>query len=408
MRIIFLSLICVGIAGCTLDAANSDPGTVPESQIATSVAATEQALLSTNQQNTTEPVEDSPPELTALLPHSLYYLSSADGENYQVWVLNRNGNTATRLTAEPSGVDEFSVSRADGRVAYITNNQLHVIDINTDQHDVLVDGSELVEETDEYFFTQKISGLSWAPDGKTLAYGRNGLHIYDFTTQLDEHIILNDLEARDSGTLFPRALYSPFQWSPDGSQLLITINYYEAGTLGIYTPGNVEILKLGEGIVCCHPAWSTDNRSIVIASPFLGFVDSGLWRIDTATGIQTELIPATSPDNTLNYAGWPVVLANGDLRYFYTNTPSFPTGDVPLLMVNTANDGVTDRTILRPEQWLNYEILWAENGTLAVAVQPVTGEAAGWPRIGPIVLIPPSEDSVTPLGINGYQLQWGP
>jgi hypothetical protein len=146
----------------------------------------------------------------------------------------------------------------------------------------------------------------------------------------------------------------------------------------------------------------------VVASPFLGYIDSGLWRIDTITGKATELIPATSPDETLNFAGWPVVLDNGDLRYFYTNTPSFPTGDVPLLMVNSASDGVSGRTILRLENWLNYEVLWAENGTLALAVQPITGEDAGWPRTGPIVLIPPSEDPVIPLGINGYQLQWGP
>jgi len=167
-------------------------------------------------------------------------------------------------------------------------------------------------------------------------------------------------------------------------------------------------LKLGEGIVCCQPTWSPDSRSIVIASPFLGMVDSGLWRLDTSTGIETELIPATSPDDTLNFAGWPVVLENGDLRYFYTNTPSFPSGEVPLLLVNSASDGVSSRTILRPEHWLNYEVLWAVDGSLAVAVQPITGEAAGWPRTGPIVIIPPTQDPVIPLGINGYQLQWGP
>ncbi len=283
-----------------------------------------------------------------------------------------------------------------------------MIDSDGEQPELLVDGKDAIDDTDQYFFTEKISGLSWSPDGKTLAYGRNGLHIYHLDTQTDEHILPNDIEARDEGFLFPRALYSPYQWSPDGSQLLVNINYYEAGTLGIYTPGNAEIMALGEGIVCCQPAWSPDSRSIIIASPFLGYADSGLWRIDTATGKQIELIPATAPDSTLNFAGWPVVLLDGSLRYFYTNTPSFPTGDVPLLLVESSGDGITDRTILRPEQWLNYEVLWAENGSLAVAVQPVTGEAPGWPRTGPIVLIPPSENPVIPLGINGFQLRWGP
>jgi len=406
-QIVLLLIICLGIAGCTLPGNNSGSGITADALVATNVAGTQTALGPAKAQDTPTLVENTQ-EPDTLLPHALYYLSSSDDGNFQVWMLSRDGNTASRVTAETGSVEEFSVSQADGRIAYITNNQLHVVNSNGDQHEILIDGSGTIAETDQYFFSQKISGLSWSPDGSTLAYGRNGLHLYHFDTQLDEHVLLNDLEDRGEGMIFPKALYSPFQWSPDGSQLLVNIAYYEAGTLGIYTPGNPDVLKLGEGIVCCQPTWSPDSRSIVIASPFLGIVDSGLWRIDTTTGIETELIPATSPDDTLNFAGWPVVLENGDIRYFYTNTPSFPSGEVSLLLVNSASDGVSNRTILRPEPWLNYEVLWAEDGSLAAAVQPVTGEIAGWPRTGPIVVIPPSEDPVIPIGINGYHLQWGP
>ena len=407
---LFLVLFLVlGLAGCNLPGTGSNAGTNAQDLVATRVEATQQALQASAQPEDSQPDEE--PQATepdGLLPHTLYYLSSADGEIFQVWMLDRDGLSNTRVTSEPDGVDEYSVSPADGRVAFITNNQIYIINPSGDQRQLLVDGSSSIAESDEYFYTQRINGLSWSPDGGSLAYGRNGLHIYHFETQTDEHVLPNEIEERDSGFLFPQALYSPYQWSPDGSQLLVNISYYEAGTLGIYTPGSPEIEKLGDRIICCQPTWSPDSRSIVVASPFLGYIDSGLWRIDTITGKATELIPATSPDETLNFAGWPVVLDNGDLRYFYTNTPSFPTGDVPLLMVNSASDGVSGRTILRLENWLNYEVLWAENGTLALAVQPITGEDAGWPRTGPIVLIPPSEDPVIPLGINGYQLQWGP
>ena len=406
-QIIFILFTCMVLIGCTLPANNSGTGSASDALVATNVAGTQTALGAGTPQDTPILVQNTQDPDT-LLPHALYYLSSADGEKFQVWVLSRDGTTTSRVTAETGSVDEFAVSQADGRIAYITNNQLHVLNSTGEQHEILVDGSEANTETDEYFFTQKISGLSWSPDGSTLAYGRNGLHLYHFDTRQDEHILPNDLEDRGEGMLFPEAIYSPYQWSPDGSQLLLNIGYYEAGTLGLYTPGNPEVLKLGEGIVCCQPTWSPDSRSIVIASPYLGMVDSGLWRIDTTTGIETELIPTTSQDDTLNFAGWPVVLENGDIRYFYTNTPSFPSGEVPLLLVNSASDGVSSRTILRPDHWLNYEVLWAEDGSLAAAVQPVTGEPAGWPRTGPIVVIPPSEEPVIPLGINGYQLQWGP
>jgi hypothetical protein len=408
-KLFFVLFLVLGLAGCNLPGTGSNAGTNAQDLVATRVEATQQALQASAQPEDSQPDEE--PQATepdGLLPHTLYYLSSADGEIFQVWMLDRDGLSNTRVTSEPNGVDEYSVSPADGRVAFITNNQIYIINPSGDQRQLLVDGSSSIAESDEYFYTQRINGLSWSPDGGSLAYGRNGLHIYHFETQTDEHVLPNEIEERDSGFLFPQALYSPYQWSPDGSQLLVNISYYEAGTLGIYTPGSPEIEKLGDRIICCQPTWSPDSRSIVVASPFLGYIDSGLWRIDTITGKATELIPATSPDETLNFAGWPVVLDNGDLRYFYTNTPSFPTGDVPLLMVNSASDGVSGRTILRLENWLNYEVLWAENGTLALAVQPITGEDAGWPRTGPIVLIPPSEDPVIPLGINGYQLQWGP
>jgi hypothetical protein len=160
--------------------------------------------------------------------------------------------------------------------------------------------------------------------------------------------------------------------------------------------------------LCCHPTWSPDSRSIVIASPYIGMIESGLWRVDTSTGAKSELIPTTSADDTLNFAGWPLVLPSGKLRYFYNNTPEFPDGDVPLLMVQSASDGVTDRTILRPEEWRNFEVLWATDGSLAVVVQPDPATDASWPRIGPILVIPANEDPVIPLGMDGYALQWGP
>lgn len=405
--LILITLIL--LAGCNLPAAEPVPQQDAQAVVATSVAATQAALDKSASPGSDQPgAEAAQPETAHLLPHALYYLNSADGEIYQVWLLDRDGLSSTSITKEPAGVDEYAVSPADGSVAILTQNQIFLISPDGTQRQLLVDGSQTIAETDEYFYTQKISGLSWSPDGSTLAYGRNGLHLYQLAAQTDEHVLTNEIETRASGMLFPQALYSPIEWSPDGSQLLVNVSYYEAGTLGIFTPGSAEFLKLGEGIVCCQPAWAPDSRSILVASPFLGYVESGLWQFDTSTGAQTELIPTTSADETLNFAGWPLMLQNGDLRYFYTNTPSFPSGDVPLLMVNSASDGVSGRSILRPENWLNYEVLWAADGTMAIAVQPIPGEAAGWPRTGPIVLIPASKDPVISLGINGYQLQWGP
>ncbi|MGD2028146.1 MAG: hypothetical protein PVI99_10045 [Anaerolineales bacterium] len=389
------------LTACSLPfpAANSDPP-IQEDQIATSVAATQQAVQKGGA------VPESSPEI--LLPHALYFLSEEDDDGFQIWMIEQDGLTKQKFTAEPAGIDDYAVSRSDGKIAYITQNQLVTVNQDGSGRRVWVDGSADISEEEEYYLLLKIIDVSWSPDGRLLAYGRNGLHIIDTASETDAHIIENEIDDQGNGFIIPEAIYSPQEWSPDGSQLLVNIGFYEAGTLGIYHLETQEIVRLGDGILCCHPAWSPDSRSVVVGSPFLGMTNSGLWRADTGTGRKFELIPNTSPDNTLNFAGWPLVMPNGDLRYFYSNTPEFPNGEVSLVMVQSDSDGATNRVLIRPEKWINYEALWAEDGNLAVAVQPVTGQSPGWPRTGPIVVIPASNDPVQPLGVNGFMLQWGP
>lgn len=404
-----LFTLAVVLVGCSLPSSQNTTPNINEDMIATSVAAT-QAALSGNPSADAD-VEAAPVEAAeepTLLPHSLYYLSDTGGDGFQVWAVDATGSNPVQITSEPEGVDSYAVSPTDGRVAYITHNQLVVLNLDGVGRSILVDGSSLITESDSFYYTQRISGVSWSPDGSQLAYGQDGLHIYNFATSTDSHIIANELNYTDGGGMFPNRLFSPLEWSPDASQMLVNISFIEGGSIGVYTAATGDVAQVGQGILCCHEVWSPDSRSIVIASPYLGMIQSGLWRIDTHTGAVSELIPTTSEDETLNFAGWPLVLANGDLRYFYNNTPNFPEGETPLIMVQSGSDGVTDRTILRPETWLNDDILWAADGSLAVAVEPDPATSSTYPRTGPIVVIPASEDPVVPLGVNGYGLQWGP
>ena len=91
----------------------------------------------------------------------------------------------------------------------------------------MVDGSGLIEESDAYYFTQQIRGLSWSPDGSLLSYGQDGLHIYNFVTSTDSHVIPNDLDYRAEDMVFPNRLYTPLEWSPDGSLMLVNIGFNE-------------------------------------------------------------------------------------------------------------------------------------------------------------------------------------
>ena len=344
-----------------------------------------------------------------LLPHWLYYLSDLPDGVFQVWRLDPTVSTPQQVTDEAEGVSGFTVNRGDGRVAFVSNNQMFLINSDGSGRTLLVDGGAVDEQSSEYLYSGKISGLAWTDNGRILAYGLDGIHLYFIDEQSDFHVLKNQVEEGDSGTLFPISLYLPFSWSPDSESLLVAIDFFEGGTLGVYNLEANRLVRLGgEGIVCCQPAWSPDSSAVLVASPMFGISPAGLWRYDAQTGVETELIHHTSEDGTLNFVDWPMQLPDGTLRYFFNNMAAFPADEASLLMVSSDEDGISSRQLIRAEYWNNFEVLWAEDGSLVVAVQPATGVPPSWPRTGPIVIIPASSEPPVPLPANGYSLHWGP
>jgi Tol biopolymer transport system component len=356
-----------------------------------------------------DPILETGVQTGSLLPHSLYFLSDQADGVFQVWFIDAGGAAAHQVTSEPGGVIQFDVSPTDGQVAYITGNQLYLINSDGSGRTLLVDGGEVEDQNRTYQYTQQLNGVRWAPTGEMLAYGQNGIHLYFIAEQSDVHLIENEIEELEGGQLHPVAIISPVSWSPDAVFLLVEIGFLEGGVLGTYHLQNDHLVRFGGfGGMCCHPSWTPDGRSVLVASPIFGNIPSGLWRYDAQTGAEEELLHHTSEDGTLNFAGWPLQLPDGGLRYFFNNMAAFPQTEALLLMVSTGADGHSNREIIRSEYWENYEVLWAEDGSLAISVQPPTGVGASWPRTGPIVIIPASDEPVVPLTANGYSLRWGP
>lgn len=404
-------LVAVLLVGLLILACNiSQPTPPPADGLATAVAAT---LAASPGQPPTEPLPlpaptSTPTEELTLLPHPLYFMADVDGVGDQVWRLARDGVTQTQITFEPAEVVNYHVSPVDGSVVYVVNNQLYWVDANGEGRRLLVDGGPVDESADEYHYRTKLSTPRWSPDGSRVAFAQNGIKIYTLETGAITHLVTNELEVLEGGYLFPRALYFPNQWSLDGLRLLVDKNFHEGGTLVVFTPESGDILEFDwPGIICCHASWASDGSAIVVASPFLGLIESGMWRFDANTGAGVTLLPTTADDGTINFAGWPIYTPSGSLQFFYNNTPAVPEGEVPLVMVRSAVDGVTARAQLRPELFELYEALWAPEGDLAVVVQPGLGEPS-WPRRGPIVLLPADGGPILPLVINGYDLRWGP
>lgn len=387
---ITLSLFILGLATLACGWLNSNPTQSPPEQPTSAILPTE------------ETKDD-----TSILPHTLYFLSDIGTGGFQVWRLERDSITQNQVTTEAVPVTDFAVSPVDGRVAYVVNNQLYIINPDGGERTLLVDGGTVDEENPDYHFSRKINGLSWSPDGNYLAFGRNGINIYTFAEDASRLALPSNLETKEGVYPYPQALYVPLSWSPDGRFLLMDIGFYEGAALGVFDLTSGGMTRFGERIVCCQPAWTPDSNSVLVANPYAGFLDSGLWRYDAATGFVTELVSEDSSDGTLNFVGWPMQIPSGELQYFFTNIAGFPESGIGLTVVRAGNDGVSGRTLLRQETWDLYEVLWAPDGSLFVAIQPYY-EDTSMPRDGTIILVDVLGEPVRPLVVNGYKLRWGP
>lgn len=379
--------------------------------LACSLTGTQSSTVESPPVDTLPPQEtQTPPPEADVLPFSLYFLSNmGDGGSYQVWRLEKDGVTQTQVTTEADSVTDFDVSPVDGRVAYIFNNQIFLVNPDGSGRTLLVDGGAVDEEDPDYQFTRRISAVRWSPDGARLAFGRNGINYYDVATGTTGLILPNNLEPLEGIYPYPQALYSPHTWSPDGSRLLVEIDFYEGSTLGVMDGATGGVAKFDGFIACCYPYWAPDSRSVLVGSHWIGITPAGLWRYNALTGEKLELIPSVSPDETLNFVGWPMERPDAILQYFFTNTAAPPTGTPPLTLVRSANDGVSERVQIRQESWEPHEALWAPDGSLVVLVEPYAQQAQP-PLDGTIILIDALHDDepVRPLVVNGYQLRWGP
>lgn len=338
-----------------------------------------------------------------ILPHSLYFLSERGG-SAQVWRLERDGMTTAQLTDEPSGVDDFDVSPSDGTLAYVSGNQMFVME-SDGQPTLLLDNHAASVDLPDYYYNQLIKAPRFSSDGSILAYALDGIFFYHLDNGKTEHILPNELDTRDDGSVLAKELYIPLEWSPDGAQLLIDIAHGEGSLLAVLHPGGDPLLTRlqANGSFCCQVAWAPDSRSVLVASPYLGLVDSGFWRYDARTGGETTLIDSFS-EGLYNFAGWPLQLDDGNLIYFYTSSTEIPEGDVGFFVVRSTADAVSNRNQLRPESFNLHEALWSEDGSLVLVVQ----NSPDGGRNGPVVLVYSDGRPLQGLLDDARQLKWGP
>ena len=393
-----LLAILVAMLAC----ANPLTSPVQPANVETIVASTLSAL-------TAPAIQATPPSSSHLLPHSLYYLSYDDANLLQVFRLEKDGVTISQLTFEPSDVAEFDISPVDGSVVFVSNNQLITVNADGSNRAMIFDGGPIDENNP---FLTSLKSPVFSPDGQTIAFGHKGLNFYSIISG-QANLVLPDIVRETNGLILPEELIWPEKYSPDGSKLILTLGYYEGASTAIYYINGGAVVRLigGEGtVICCDDySFNNDASALYAASPYFGMYAAGLWRVDIATGNVTTLLKGDFDTNPTNLADEVFVGPDGLLYFFYASVPF--VGDVitrpPLQLVRSEIDGVTNRTVLRPETFENMnEALWSPDASFVIVANPeipdiyVGGEAQ--------LFYIDEQKAMIPLMPFVQDMKWGP
>jgi hypothetical protein len=409
-RVVFASIFLgISILACGLPGGQDQPSATKDApssdQVATVVASTLQALTQVSPD-----VETPAPTADELLPHSLYFLNNDNAGIAQVFRLETDGTTTTQITFEPTAVNSYDVSLVDGSVVYVSNNQLLLINADGSGRRMLVDGGAV---DSGYEYSEGINSPTFSPNAQTIAYGHKGLVLYAVSTGVSNVVLEQLVTDPLTGRLTPGEIYVPQIYSPDGTKLLITVAIPNSDGIssGVYYPAAGSLVRISGGdgaLTCCgEQGWASDSSALYVGISFVGMLQSGLWRVDAASGDMTTLLPFETSGN-YNLASHPYLAPDGQLYFFFATRPAEEfISRAPLQIVRAAPDGVTGRTVLLPETFqLMNEALWAPDASFVItAIAPSDQIYQG----GVLELYyTHAEAGMLTLAPFGQQLKWGP
>ncbi len=398
------ALLSVFLLTAAILACEFQVGPYPDTtNVETVVAQTMQALTPGGASPGTAPVS-APQE--GLLPHTLYFLNNDNTGFLQVYRLETDGATLRQVTFEPSNVETYDVSPTDGSVAYTSNNQLLLVNADGSGRRMLVDGGSL--SSDDSYITSHVSGVAWAPDGRTIAFGYGGLNFYAVDSGAVNRVLENLVDISPEFSIL-REGYSPVEYAPDGRKLLINIGYYEGGVYAIYyLSGGTLVRSPDNPVSCCSGAWMPDSSAYYVASPYLGMLSPGMWRLNADGTVVALLANDFSTGSPIQFARAPLLGPDGQLYFFYNSLPTAEdmVSRLPLYMVRSGPDAVTGRTNLIPTPFEQVnEILWAPDASFAILAFAPLPEAYQGGRAE--VVYPDGQPNVNlvPFARN---MRWGP
>jgi len=203
-----------------------------------------------------------PPEVNATtLPHNLYFIAPDEQGIEQVWVLSIEGEPARAITTEEATVNDYALSPTQEEIVYTTGEQVIAAQL---------DGSNR-REIGKIDPNSGLANLDWFEDQIVYDDSQGIWIVPDDGSQPPRLLLQNQSEGE------PRYYFSP-QWSPDGTQLLVGIGFYEAGILGVLNLTDGSITELS-GMTTMWGQWTNEGQVITWGSAW-GYTTPGLYLYD--------------------------------------------------------------------------------------------------------------------------------
>ena len=338
--------------------------------------------------------EESSEETVSLrepLPAPVYYLSDASG-SAQVWRLDPGGYMRTQITFEGSPVTAFDVSQAADHLVFVSGNQLILINKGGENRRVLVSGEAYTADSPQDVMLKAITSPLFSPDGFRVAYAMNGLHTYFLRSNENTQYRTNVVSESNS------VVYRPIFYSPGGNNLYVQVEVNQKKSLLVLNAWNGELYAEFEDGACCQPQLNAEQDAVYFTGEDEYGNAVGLWLVDIGEDTIETILPGAQSANAEFFSAFPIQEpVNGDLLFFYA--PREKRSDVPLMMAQAADDGVSLLQVIRPDSYAGLtEVLWARDASLALISDPVTGE---------LKLLRAGDRAAITLPANGTMLRWG-
>jgi hypothetical protein len=325
---------------------------------------------------------------SGLLPAPLYFID----QQRQIARLDTDGKTVTSITSEADPVFDFTISRGDGSLAYLTiaqggqTTRLIRGDAEGKGRVELLSGILRSIAMPYTGASVEVGVLDQAKsaDGTDLAPG-----VWSFPSDGGEptQIAANTPPTGTGDNVSPGTRYMPIAWSPDGQKLLLrtSINFGpdgpggDIGTTGLalfdQVSGEVrQLLPTSQEPLCIEPSWDEQSVAIYCATSFYaGDNTPALFRLNIVRNDQETLIPLKTGDQQ-NLAANVRELYDG--LYSMMSTGPANTADPKFTLQRTGLDATSGRVVLSKEPLaLGYSrALWAEDGSGIVLLAPPIGE----------------------------------